>query len=46
MLRGQSWVVWAIAEGRKSAVAMDSYLNRVQQPKAVKSKLKRELISA
>ena len=46
MRRGQSLVVWAIAEGRKSAVAMDSYLNRVQPPKAVKSKLKRELISA
>ena len=46
MRRGQSLVVWAIAEGRKSAVAMDSYLNRAQQPKAVKSKLKRELISA
>src|SRR2546423_2399420 len=44
--RGQSLVVWAIAEGRKAAVAMDSYLNRVQPPKAVKSKLKRELISA
>src|SRR5205823_2580073 len=46
MRRGQSLVVWAIAEGRKAAVAMDSYLSRQQQPKAVKSKLKRELISA
>ena len=46
MRRGQSLVVWAIAEGRKAAVAMDCYLSRQQQPKAVKSKLKRELISA
>jgi glutamate synthase (NADPH/NADH) small chain len=46
MRRGQSLVVWAIAEGRKAAVAMDNYLSQQQQPKAVKSKLKRELISA
>src|SRR5437588_8987310 len=46
MRRGQSLVVWAIAEGRKAAAAMDVYLNRVQQPKTVKSRAKRELVSA
>ena len=28
MRRGQSLVVWAIAEGRKCAKAVDKYLNR------------------
>ena len=28
MRRGQSLIVWAIAEGRKAAAAMDSWLNR------------------
>ena len=28
MRRGQSLVVWAIAEGRKAAAAMDIYLNQ------------------
>ena len=46
MRRGQSLVVWAIAEGRKAAASMDTYLARVQQPKTAKSKVKRELISA
>ena len=27
MRRGQSLVVWAIAEGRKAAAAVDAYLN-------------------
>ena len=29
MRRGQSLVVWAIAEGRKAAAAIDGYLARV-----------------
>ena len=29
MRRGQSLVVWAIAEGRKAAAAIDSYIERV-----------------
>jgi glutamate synthase (NADPH/NADH) small chain len=46
MRRGQSLVVWAIAEGRKAAASIDTYLARVQQPKAAKPKVKHELISA
>jgi glutamate synthase (NADPH/NADH) small chain len=42
MRRGQSLVVWAIAEGRKAAASMDGYLNRVQRAPA-KSKTKRDL---
>src|SRR5437868_4107028 len=38
MRRGQSLVVWAIAEGRKAAAAMDDYLNRPQQPQDGKIK--------
>jgi NADPH-dependent glutamate synthase beta subunit-like oxidoreductase len=32
MRRGQSLVVWAIAEGRKAAVAIDSYLAAKSEP--------------
>jgi glutamate synthase (NADPH/NADH) small chain len=46
MRRGQSLVVWAIAEGRKAAAAIDSYLKRVQVPKPTKSKAKRDLVPA
>jgi glutamate synthase (NADPH) small chain len=45
MRRGQSLVVWAIAEGRKAAASIDIYLNRVQL-KPAKSRAKRELVSA
>jgi NADPH-dependent glutamate synthase beta subunit-like oxidoreductase len=31
MRRGQSLVVWAIAEGRKAAAAVDTYLRRKAQ---------------
>jgi glutamate synthase (NADPH/NADH) small chain len=31
MRRGQSLVVWAIAEGRKAAAAVDQYLNRTSE---------------
>jgi NADPH-dependent glutamate synthase beta subunit-like oxidoreductase len=30
MRRGQSLVVWAIAEGRKAAAAIDTFLARAQ----------------
>jgi glutamate synthase (NADPH/NADH) small chain len=46
MRRGQSLVVWAISEGRKAAASVDTYLQRVQPPRNVKSKLKRDLVSA
>jgi glutamate synthase (NADPH/NADH) small chain len=45
MRRGQSLVVWAIAEGRKAAASIDVYLNRVLV-KPAKSRVKRELVSA
>jgi glutamate synthase (NADPH/NADH) small chain len=35
MRRGQSLVVWAIAEGRKAAAAVDSYLAAEQEPLAL-----------
>ena len=44
MRRGQSLVVWAIAEGRKAAAAIDQYLTRVQPPPP-KSKGRRDLVS-
>jgi NADPH-dependent glutamate synthase beta subunit-like oxidoreductase len=31
MRRGQSLVVWAIAEGRKAAAAIDAYLSPQQE---------------
>jgi len=46
MRRGQSLVVWAIAEGRKAAVGIDRYLSIVQQAvPSTKSKARRDLIS-
>jgi glutamate synthase (NADPH/NADH) small chain len=45
MRRGQSLVVWAIAEGRKAAAAMDKYLTRSPEPPP-KSKARRDLVSA
>lgn len=42
MRRGQSLVVWAIAEGRKAAASMDKFLNRVV-PAPLRSKSKRDL---
>ena len=44
MRRGQSLVVWAIAEGRKAAAAIDKYVTRVQPPPP-KSKGRRDLVS-
>src|SRR5438876_12320996 len=45
MRRGQSLVVWAIAEGRKAAASIDKYLNQAPQKPQSKSKPRRELIS-
>jgi glutamate synthase (NADPH/NADH) small chain len=46
MRRGQSLVVWAIAEGRKAAAAMDKYLTRSPEPPPSKSKARRDLVPA
>lgn len=46
MRRGQSLVVWAIAEGRKAAGAVDKFLSRVVPPAHAKSKSKRDLALA
>jgi glutamate synthase (NADPH/NADH) small chain len=44
MRRGQSLVVWAIAEGRKAAAGVDKYVTRLQAAPA-KSKARRDLVS-
>ena len=46
MRRGQSLVVWAIAEGRKAAASMDAYLSQQSVKPAAKAKLRRDLVSA
>lgn len=46
MRRGQSLVVWAIAEGRKAAAAMDLFLNRPALKPAAKPRVRRDLVSA
>jgi glutamate synthase (NADPH/NADH) small chain len=46
MRRGQSLVVWAIAEGRKAAAAMDKYLFKMREAVPAKSKARRDLVSA
>ena len=45
MRRGQSLVVWAIAEGRKAAAAMDKYLTQPVATAPPKSRVKRDLVS-
>src|SRR5215467_578389 len=45
MRRGQSLVVWAIAEGRKAAASIDKYLRRPAQKPVTKSKPKRDLVA-
>lgn len=45
MRRGQSLVVWAIAEGRKAAAGIDRYLSVLRQAPPPKSRAKRELVS-
>jgi glutamate synthase (NADPH/NADH) small chain len=44
--RGQSLVVWAIAEGRKAAESMDKYLSQPVAKTATRTRVKRDLISA
>jgi glutamate synthase (NADPH) small chain len=46
MRRGQSLVVWAIAEGRKAAASIDIYLSKPSPKQPAKTKLRRDLISA
>lgn len=45
MRRGQSLVVWAIAEGRKAATAVDLSLNRPAGKPAVKPRARYELVT-
>ena len=46
MRRGQSLVVWAIAEGRKAAVSIDKYLSQPVAKPVAKTRAKREMVSA
>jgi glutamate synthase (NADPH/NADH) small chain len=46
MRRGQSLVVWAIAEGRKAAASIDNYLAKQSSKPAAKTKSRRDLVSA
>jgi glutamate synthase (NADPH) small chain len=46
MRRGQSLVVWAIAEGRKAAASIDQYLSQPMAKPAAKARAKRDLVSA
>jgi glutamate synthase (NADPH/NADH) small chain len=45
MRRGQSLVVWAIAEGRKAAASIDKYLSQPASKPQAKSKAKRDLVA-
>jgi glutamate synthase (NADPH/NADH) small chain len=42
MRRGQSLVVWAIAEGRKAAAAVDKYVNKPVSAVATKARTRRD----
>ena len=46
MRRGQSLVVWAIAEGRKAAAAINVYLNKPVVKTASKPRVRRDLVTA
>ena len=46
MRRGQSLVVWAIAEGRKAAASVDKYLSQPVTKPVAKTRAKREMVSA
>jgi len=46
MRRGQSLVVWAIAEGRKAAASVDKYLSQPVAKPVAKTRAKREMVSA
>jgi len=45
MRRGQSLVVWAIAEGRKAAAGINKYVNALRPAPPPKSRSKRDLVS-
>jgi glutamate synthase (NADPH) small chain len=44
--RGQSLVVWAIAEGRKAAASVDNYLSKQSAKPVTKPRSRRDLVSA
>src|SRR5207249_9571916 len=46
MRRGQSLVVWAIAEGRKAAASVNVYLSKESSKPLTKPKVRRDLVSA
>jgi glutamate synthase (NADPH) small chain len=46
MRRGQSLVVWAIAEGRKAAASINVYLSKESPKPVTKPRVRRDLVSA
>ena len=46
MRRGQSLVVWAIAEGRKAAASINVYLSKESAKPVSKPRVRRDLVSA
>lgn len=46
MRRGQSLVVWAIAEGRNAAASIDKYLNKQSTRPVTKTRARRDLVTA
>jgi glutamate synthase (NADPH/NADH) small chain len=46
MRRGQSLVVWAIAEGRKAAASINVYLSKESAKPVAKPRVRRDLVSA
>jgi glutamate synthase (NADPH/NADH) small chain len=46
MRRGQSLVVWAIAEGRRAAASIESYLSKQSLKPALKGRSRRDLVPA
>jgi glutamate synthase (NADPH) small chain len=46
MRRGQSLVVWAIAEGRKAAASINIYLSKESAKPVTKPRVRRDLVSA
>jgi glutamate synthase (NADPH) small chain len=46
MRRGQSLVVWAMAEGRKAAASINVYLNKESAKPVTKPRVRRDLVSA
>jgi glutamate synthase (NADPH) small chain len=46
MRRGQSLVVWAIAEGRKAAASINVYLSKEAAKPVTRPRVRRDLVSA